>query len=297
MPCIKCKLAQSVVLLLLKPEWLAKTERHIIMQQSAKYIKIVSNYIDQIFKASKKYHKIYNLQFILNCKNTMAKDVIKKIDSSQTISKKLYYWFARQDIVPHNTSSIYFIKRASFCNELYNCLQFIYLIGIEWCLYTNLKNLDLYLNLYLINTIKEVILLSRTLYIQTFVKCINKFLCNKAINLKTTKCNTLTCYYKHINLLDIKIKKQQSLENITAISKTSIKNILYQIRYIFYCKNQIGYWRINSQLNKHKALLLTQDLLQFWYLYYFILIKAEDIKSINKKVDQLIYLWQRKQQK
>lgn len=296
---IKSQISQYIVLLLLKPEWLGRIERCFLIKQNRKYVQIITRHISKIFAKANKCKKINRIviKSPLNSKNIEYKNLLITISSDQTISKWLYTWFNSQDFICDNVLLWYFIDHINRSNKLYEFLEILYYIGIEWYLYTNLKKSFLYLNLYLINQTKQILFLSNTLVTILIIRQISQFIHNKLINFKSVKCSIYKYYCKYVNLLDIEVNIRQSSRFIVKPSKQSIKYIFNILRNTLYHKNARGNWKINNYIKLNRLPFLVNHLLQLWYIYYSDIIDHLDIYKINHSIDNLFYSWQSKKQK
>lgn len=296
---IKSQISQYIVLLLLKPEWLGRIERCFLIKQNKKYVQIVTKHTSKIFAEANKCKKLNRvvIRSPLSSKNIQYQNLLITISSNQTILKWLYTWFDSQDFICDNVMLWYFIHHVNSNNKLYEFLEILYYIGIEWYIYTNLKNPFLYLNLYLINQTKQVLFLSNTLVAILVIKQMSQFIRNKLINFKHVKCSIYKYYYDYINLLDIEINIRQSSISIIKPSKQSIEYIFNILRHTLYHKNEKGNWRINNYIKTNKPLFLVNHLLQLWSVYYSQIVDQLDIHKINHSIDNLFYSWQAKKQK
>lgn len=296
---VKSELAKHVIFILLKPEWLAKIERCLILQQKKDYIKTITNHISQIINKHKKNNKLcqVQIQYYLVCKNINYSKLIKKVDSHSIILKKLYSYLVRQDFFFNDDLSTFCTDRFTFKDKLSYLLEMIFFTGLEWFIYSNIKRRYFYLETYLINQAEKIFLFSNILTINYLIKYLSIFTQNKSKNLKSLKINIYIIFFRHIIFNDIKIILNNKLRNKVKPSKKAFEYIFYTIRCKLYHKNNKSFWRSNNQLRIHEVLLFINHLLQSWLSYYLNILNKIEIKNLNKQLDGLIYLWQRKKYK
>lgn len=296
---IKSQISQYIVLLLLKPEWLGRIERCFLIKQNKKYMHIITRHISKIFANASKCKKLNRvvIRSPLNSKNIQYQNLLITISSNQTISKWLYTWFDNQSFVCDNIMIWYFIHRINRSHRLYEFLEILYYIGIEWHIYTNLKNPLLYLDLYLINQTKQILFLSNTLVTILIIKQVGQFIRHKLINFKHVNCSIYKYYYNYVDLIDVEVNIKQRSRSIIKPSKQSIQYILDTLRHTLYHKNEKGNWKINNYIKMNKPTFLINRLLQLWYINYSNIIDHLDICKINYSIDNLFYSWQAKKQK
>lgn len=84
---------------------------------------------------------------------------------------------------------------------------------------------------------------------------------------------------------DYKISYQESLYYID-------KNLLYSARQLLYKKNHQNRWKIRSNISAKQVKDRFKFLLLNWYLNSTYLDTFNGIESTNKKIDNMLYLWQ-----
>lgn len=295
---IKSQLSKLIILLLLKPEWLARTENS-PFRSNIKNRETIKKHLIIILENTKKY-KILNkieIGFSGFYKNNQNINLIKKINGNRTISKRLCFLLNNQEIISQNLKSNIFIKKIRDFNELYQFFSIIYYIGLEWHLYTNLQKNNLYLNFCFINENNKVLCLSSLSILNKILIYISKFINNQSANLQSVKCYLWDNHQQYLDFANIEIQIQQPLGYSLMPSNKSLKSIIKSMRSKLYHRNEKGFWRLNNQVAINEILLFTNYLLQSWDSYYFNIERKLYKKRIKQTIDRILYLWQRKKQR
>ena len=282
--------------MLLEPEWLAKSEHLSILQNDRRYISIISQHIKKLFECrtkSKQIYKVY-IPFSINDKFTQVTGFVKTMAINKFICRKLYSFLNRQEYTDVYYELKYFLRRRDHLNQI---LHTIYWTGLEWYLYTNLKEKYLYLDLYLINTTQNSLYLVDIFNLQKLLRYVAQFASNKLINLQDTLCILWTSHKKDIDIHDIQVDIRKATKPIIEPSNQALKFTTHILRSKLYHKNEFGFWRRNNQANIHKNLLFTENLLKCWCSYYSAILNPVNKRAMNQKIDSIIYLWQRKNKK
>ena len=290
---IKCQIITYSFTLLLKPEWFGKGERSSLIQQNKIHFKIRSDQIETCYKFLSKYKRFYkfNMQDYFDCKNSQQVNLIIRIDSFKIVSEYLYIFLTKQNNIIEST------KIPNFSNDLVTLLSLISSIGSEWHLYINLKSQKFYFLLYSVKCLNRSLYLSNASIISLLIPYFSKLTKMQAINLKEVQCSLFYNLYQYINLVDISLKIQKTSKYKAQLSSKLINLLLQKIRSRLYQKNNKGHWRVNNQLTTQKALLLIRSLLKNWHHNHANAIKLWDKRRITKNVDNILYLWQKKNNK
>ena len=293
---IKMRLSQNLLLLLLEPKWLAKLERSFFIQKQKKYVLIISQHISKILIKSKQYKTISKITIdtVLDLKNIHVKKWLNKIDHNPSIKKWLFNYLVKQKYIKNNfiaTNNHFYLTNK---NELPELFKAIYFTGLEWFFYTNRMNKTMYINLYMTYQRHSLVIVTNKYLINRSIKCISCFINWQFFNLKKIYCNVYQYSISFLNINKITIKRTQSTEFLIKPSKQCVDSLISNIRSKIYYRNQYGYWKIKTNTSLHKIIPFIKFLLQFWYRHYFSIIDTLDILNLNRKVDNLLYLWQTK---
>ena len=282
--------------MLLKPEWLGRIERCFSIKQNKKYIQIITEHIYKVFEKANKYEKINRIMVTssLNSKNLQYQTLLKTISNNKTILKWLHAWFYKQDFMRESTIIWHFTEHIKYRSKLYEFLEILYYIGLEWHIYTNFKDPYLYLNLYLVNQTQQILFLSNARLTGFIVKQIGAFMSSKLINLRCARCSIYSYYHNYINLIDVAVKIKQDSNYIIKPNIKSIQYIFNMLRHILYHKNVKGYWKMNNYIKMNKSTFLINHLLKLWHIDYSNIIDNSDIYRINYNIDNWLYFWQAK---
>lgn len=293
---IKMRLSQDLLLLLLQPKWLVKLERSFFIQKQKQYILIISQHISKILIKSKQYKTISKITIdtFLDLKNIQLKKWLNKIDHNSSIIKWLFNYLMKQKYIKNNFIAIDNLFYLTNKNELSELFKAIYFTGLEWFFYTNKIDKAMYINLYVTYQRHNLVIATNKYLINRSIKCIGYFIKWQFFNLKKIYCNVYQYSIPFLNINTITIKKTQSTECLIKPSKLFVNFLVSSIRSKIYCQNQYGYWKIQTNVSLHRMITFIKFLLQYWYRYYFSIIDTLDILNLNKRVDNILYLWQTK---
>lgn len=282
--------------MLLRPEWLGRIDRCFSIKQNKKYVQIITEHIYKVFEKANKYEKINRIIVTssLNSKNLQYQILLKTISNNQTISRWLHAWFYKQDFMRESTTVWHFTEHIKYRNKLYEFLEILYYIGLEWHIYTNLKDPYLYLNLYLVNQTQQILFLSNARLTGFIVKQIGAFMSRRLINLRCARCSIYRYYHNYINLIDVEVKSEQNSNYIIKPNIKSIQYIFNILRRILYHKNTKGYWKMSNYIKINKSIFLINYLLKLWHIDYSNIVDNSDIYKINYNIDNWLYFWQAK---
>lgn len=291
---IKLRLSHDILLLLLKPKWLVKLERCFFINQSKRYIAIISQHISKILIKSKDYKKISKIALnpFLDLKNIKLKRWLKKVDNNTSIIKWLYNYLIQQKYINNTFVLIDDFFRLTNSIQLSELLKVIYFNGLEWFLYTNKINKIIYSKLYITYHKPYLVIVAKKLLINKLFQQIGQFINLQFCNLKKLHCKIYQYSTPYLSLHTLTVRKTKISEYIIKPSKQSIKLVIHKIRSTLYCKDQNGYWRARADTPIYKGVLLIEYLLNSWYSYYFSLISNIDILRLNNIIDNLLYSWQ-----
>lgn len=254
----------------------------------------MTKHISVIFKKNYIIRNIYSItvQSDLNSKHVSTESILRKVINSKTISTKLNLLLKRQSLYFKCKISKSINKYIENENELYELLIMIMYTGLEWYIYTNIKNKNLYTDLYFVSEGEKLFFVSNFSIVNKILEYIAKFLSLININLKNMRC----IVYKYTNSLiyfrDIDLKINNRIHYTFHPSKKSIKDILYMVRNKLYHKNKQGHWRTNNYINSANAVLYINQILHLWYSYYSDILNIKEIFKINQITDKILYMWQ-----
>jgi len=293
---IKIRLSQDLLLLLIQPKWLVKLERSVFIQKQKQYILIISQHISKILIKSKQYRTIskVTINTFLDLKNINLKKWLNKIDRNPSIIKWLFNYLIKQKYTKNNFVEINSLFYLTNRNELPELFRAIYFTGLEWFFYTNKVNKAMYTNLYMTYQQQNLVIAMNKYLINRLIRCVGYFINCQFFNLKKIYCNVYQHCTSFLKINTITIKRTQSTEFSIKPSKQFMNSLISSIRSKIYYKNQYGYWRMQTITSIQRTIPFIKFLLQYWYRYYFSIVDTLDILNLNKRVDNLLYLWQTK---
>lgn len=290
---IKAQVIKYSIILLLKPEWLAKAETCFNIFENHRHIYTISQQLNTIDKREKKGRREYKLQVecFFNYKNNQNTNLVKKINSDATISSMIYFWLNNQNFIFEEYK---YCENLILTNRFNNFFRVIYLTGLEWYTYTNLEIKQLYQNLYLANNNRQGQYLLKSQIISLFFISFVQYSCKQCINLREIKFCIFYPFNKENQIKGFYLQAKRKKTYFEWSSYRIIKNIFYIIRSNLYHKNKFGIWRVNSQLTNYKAKYLIKNVIYLLLTHYYYMINSLDKQFIGFTIDKILYLWQRK---
>ena len=291
---LKAQIIKRTLLFLLSPEWLVKTESGCLLEYKKQYVYATNRYLDTISQKFTKFESKYKLQLKVFCsyKNNQNTDIIKKINANKAISKNLYLYLNSQDLTHNRNPYCNFATTKK--NRLNELIYAVYLVGMEWYIYTNLRKENLYINLYSLDCKDSLLYLSSALIINAVTDYISKFIYAKSINLKEIKSYLFSKFDKHIHLQGIDLTREKDLNYRIRPSYKSVQHNLDILRYYLYRKNVKGVWKINHKTRLKRAQLLINYLNDSWNFHYISILNHQIMRNA---IDTIFYLWLKKNNK
>ena len=291
---IKLKLSHDILLLLLKPQWLLQLEKAFLVKQKKQYIVIISHHISKILVELPQHRKIskVTLNTNLDLKNIRLEKIFNRISVDSTVKQCLYSYLVKLNYLQRKCASIYDFLYFSPLNEISELCKVTYFNGLEWFIYTNNVHKLMYLNLFLVYGVSELIIITNRSIVNRLMGNICHFINLQSFSLKEIYCNFCQYSIKSLQISILKIKKYIGNTYLVKPTKNFLKSILKILRSKLYCKNRDGYWRVRNDISINETIFLSKFLLRCWYHYYFSIINDVDILKANKLVDNLLYSWQ-----
>lgn len=290
---LKAQLIKSSLIFVLRPEWLAKIERCNKTSENNQYSSTISQHLKKIDKKSFKNQTKYkvHIECFFNYKNNQNVTLIKRINNNKTVSNIIRIWVNNQHLVyeelEHHKSMI-------FTNRFNELITTIYLTGLEWYMYTNLKIEQLYKKLYISNHNKQALCFSDSSVISSLIRSLSRYSYTRCRNIAKIRCSIYHCFNKYIPLDNVNIEMNELTCYCITPSNKSIKDFSHIIRSNLYHKNSKGIWRINNQLTINNANLLVQFLTYLYNEYYCNKVGILNRRLMQETTNNIFYLWQRK---
>ena len=217
---------------------------------------------------------------------------MKKVGGTYGPFVKMISWLSRQCFVrlPFSTITQCYSKRGHYINELYDLLAKIIYIGLEWYLYTNLKQDYLYRCLYLTNQNQQIFFATIVSVMNRAVESVSRFLHKIGANLKNTKC-VVHRSASLIYLADISLVPRNT-DFLIRPSQKSLNFLFDSIRKILYHKNAYGLWRRNTYMSSSQAMIRIKNILHLWHSKNSCILSKAELTKINITVDKIFYIWQ-----
>jgi len=278
---------------LLKPEWLAKTENFSRMYGNKKLMTQKLFHIQKLFQESFKSRIIYKLtiQEFLIYKNNQNSSLVKKVCGNKVISKRLYIWLNKQEVLVKQNQ----VHDLNKCfNDLDKLIINICLNGFNWHIYTNLRNNCLHKDVYFAYHSSQFQYLSSVLAIRMIIMYFSVFVYTKLVNLKELRSYLYCNINGYINIDNMNIKTRTNIKDMIKPNKQFIQNIISTLRSKLYHKNSKGAWRVNQVVNVNQAILLGQHLIDQLDLNYLQALNPLEKEKLINIIGKQIYLWQKK---
>nr|YP_007878287.1 putative group II intron reverse transcriptase/maturase protein [Calliarthron tuberculosum]AGA63898.1 putative group II intron reverse transcriptase/maturase protein [Calliarthron tuberculosum] len=292
---IRNKVCQYLIYLFLKADSIARYEVYSHENQNKKDIEVLK-YKAHLFFNKKYLNSNKYTQISLTSKNINKENNISQIDSCIGISKKLNYLLRQQNLFKSYDlkKSKQYILFNKYENKLYELLNDILYIGLEWNIYINLQVQSIYKNIFINRKNNQFFFVVEYLNIIFLNIAIAQFLNQVGVNIYCTSMNIHNNIKKYVYAKNVNIQFNRYNNLIVKPTKISINNLFYNIRYILYAKDHKGLWRINKYTNINKVRYRINDLLYSWYYLYNNIVDYNVISQINQKVDRMFYIWQTK---
>lgn len=292
---IKDKVDQYKIFVLLQPEWKPRFEHLLCLTKKEIYsnkLKIKVKYFFADFaKISKKLYKTY-INIDTNIKVINNQYLVNKINSIKFISSKLKLWLNSRDLIDYNYKKS--LEQSAYydCNKskLYELLETILYIGIEWLIYINLKIKNVYKNIILIG--RNKILFIKHLKFSELNLCITLFAEKIDIDIGDIRYKSEKIFDPTIDFADFNILIKTNNNFNIEPNNDAIKLLFNEMRSVLYNKNQIGQWRPKTHLTSESAKLEMQKTLLNWYKYYYHILDNIQVSKIHLIAEKLFYIWQ-----
>ena len=263
------------------------------MTEKNKYIDLIAKQLPLFCRKYNGRQKLYKLQteYFLNYKNNQSISLVKRISSNKTVSETIYIWLGNQNLICEEVTHF---KNIILTNRFNDFLKIIYAIGLEWYIYTNLRKQENYQLLSLTNHDKTQLFLSNTTTVNLLTKYFGQCTYLQYTNILDTKFIIYYHFCKNIPFKDIDVKIKVQANYLIKLNNELISSISYVIRSNLYHQNQLGVWRINSQLTINQATLLIKSLTDLLFIYV-----GQGVVNLNRyeallTINRIFYLWQKK---
>lgn len=286
---IKHKIHQCFLNLILEPEWIPKYEFTMLINNKQKYTLDFIQRMNNFFKYKKK--QIYQcLKLNLSKQLINKKNITPIIKINNKIScylkyhinlEKTWLWYF---IFP-NSDNIVYDNQYNF----YIVFYYISHIGLEWCLYIEMKIKNIYIYFLFFYQLNHLIFIINNKYIEYFRIFIFKFIYQLNLNIYSS----FFSIFK-LNYLMKNFDCSFNYKSIKTPNQFYVNSVLRDIRYILYRKNYKNLWKINTLIDINQAKYQIFSILDNWYTKHVYILNYKDVLNINKTINNMFYIWQNK---